>query len=220
MSSCLSCGKELKQGFFAKNTDVPYPSNPNVCFACGMDGKTGEEVSNEESSLREGESPRDDRSNPDKDQSIPSGADKALITEPPPLTEQSRVSESAGSANNIGEFSEPSDTTGAEISDKRNLTGADTPSARQANQRVQVLDASSGAISLLETVNTINAICGAVIVLILIVGGLVSGQIFLGLVGAVVMALVTAVVWAINKVFLGIARDVREIRISSGRTEN
>ena len=220
MSSCLSCGKELKQGFFAKNTDVPYPSNPNVCFACGMDGKTGDEVSNDDNSLREGESPRDDRSNLDKAQGIPPGADKAPIIEPPPLTEQSRVSEPAGSTNNIGEFNEPSDTTRAEISEKPNLTRADKPSAPQANQRVQVLDSSSGAISLLETVNTINAICGAVIVLVLIVGGLVSGQIFLGLVGAVVMALVTAVVWAINKVFLEIARDVREIRITSSGTES
>lgn len=43
MPSCLSCGKELKKGFFAKNTDVPYPSNPEVCFVCGMEGKTGKE---------------------------------------------------------------------------------------------------------------------------------------------------------------------------------
>lgn len=42
MSLCLSCGKELKQGFFAKNTDTPYPSNPSVCFVCGMDGKTAD----------------------------------------------------------------------------------------------------------------------------------------------------------------------------------
>lgn len=220
MSSCLSCGKELKQGFFAKNTDVPYPSNPNVCFACGMDGKTGENLSNEKNSPREGESPSDERSSPDRAQGIPSGADKTPNIESPPLTEQRGVSESAGSTNNIDEFSEPSDTTRAEISDKPNLTRTDTPSARQANQRVQVLDTSSGAISLLETVNTINAICGAVIVLILLVGGLASGQIFLGLVGAVVMALVTAVVWAINKVFLGIARDVREIRITFSVTES
>jgi len=41
MPQCLSCGKELKKGFFAKNTDVPYPSNPDVCFVCGMEGKTG-----------------------------------------------------------------------------------------------------------------------------------------------------------------------------------
>lgn len=220
MSLCLSCGKELKQGFFAKNTDVPYPSDPNVCFVCGMDGKTGEAASSGDNSLRDDEPPRDDRSNLDNARSIPSEADKAPIVESPPLNEQSRVSEPAGSADNTGEFSEPSDTTHAEISDKSNLTRADIPSARQANQRVQVLDSSSGAISLLETVNTINAICGALIVLILIVGGLVSGQIFLGLVGAVVMALVTAVVWAINKVFLGIARDVREIRIASSGTES
>ena len=43
MPQCLSCGKELKKGFFAKNTDVPYPSNPDVCFVCGMEGKTGKE---------------------------------------------------------------------------------------------------------------------------------------------------------------------------------
>lgn len=41
MLQCLSCGKQLKKGFFAKNTDVPYPSNPDVCFVCGMEGKTG-----------------------------------------------------------------------------------------------------------------------------------------------------------------------------------
>ena len=43
VSQCLSCGKQLKKGFFAKNTDVPYPSNPDVCFVCGMEGKTGKE---------------------------------------------------------------------------------------------------------------------------------------------------------------------------------
>lgn len=86
-----------------------------------------------------------------------------------------------------------------------------TPSASSATQD----DSSGAAISLLEFVNTINAVCGAILMAVFLIGGFATDQAFYGIAGALVMALITAIVWAANQVFIGIAKDVRAIRQKS-----
>ena len=76
-------------------------------------------------------------------------------------------------------------------------------------------DTSGTAITLLEFVNTVNAFCGAILVAVFLIGGFATDQAFYGIAGALVMALITAIVWAANQVFIGIAKDVRAIRQKS-----
>jgi hypothetical protein len=73
-------------------------------------------------------------------------------------------------------------------------------------------DSSGAAISILEFVNAVNAVCGAILVAVFLIGGFATDQAFYGIAGALVMALITAIVWAANQVFIGIAKDVRAIR--------
>ena len=87
------------------------------------------------------------------------------------------------------------------------MTGS-TPPASTAVQD----DTSGAAISILEFVNTVNAICGVIIVIGCLVLGLATDQVAIGIGAALGWALVTLVLWAINQVFIGIAKDVRIIR--------
>lgn len=64
---------------------------------------------------------------------------------------------------------------------------------------------------MLRTVNTINALCGVVVVLGSFLLWLNQGVDFL-LFGAVAFGLLTLVIWAVNRVFIGIAEDVKGIR--------
>ena len=64
---------------------------------------------------------------------------------------------------------------------------------------------------MLRTVNTINALCGVVVVLGSFLLWLNQGVDFL-LFGAVAFGLFTLVIWAVNRVFIGIAEDVKGIR--------
>ena len=73
-------------------------------------------------------------------------------------------------------------------------------------------DSSGKAISILEFVNTVNAICGVIIVIGCLVLGFATDQVAIGIGAALIWALVTVVVWAVDKVFIGIAKDVRIIR--------
>ena len=57
----------------------------------------------------------------------------------------------------------------------------------------------------------IEADIGANIAVFLI-GGLATDQAFYGIAGALVIALITAIVWAANQLFIGVAKDVRTIR--------
>ena len=78
-------------------------------------------------------------------------------------------------------------------------------------------DSSGKAISILEFVNTVNAICGVIIVVGCLVLGFATDQVAIGIGAALAWALVTVVVWAVDKVFIGIAKDVRTIRQISQR---
>lgn len=64
---------------------------------------------------------------------------------------------------------------------------------------------------MLRTVNTINALCGVVVVLGSFLLWLNQGVDFL-LFRAVAFGLLTLVIWAVNRVFIGIAEDVKGIR--------
>ena len=72
-------------------------------------------------------------------------------------------------------------------------------------------NSSQSAINILRTVNTINALCGVVVVLGSFLLWLNQGVDFL-LFGAVAFGLLTLVIWAVNRVFIGIAEDVKGIR--------
>ena len=73
-------------------------------------------------------------------------------------------------------------------------------------------DSSGAAISILEFVNTVNAVCGVIIVIGCLVLGFATEQVAIGIGASLAWALVTVVVWAVNQVFIGIAKDVRTIR--------
>ena len=83
--------------------------------------------------------------------------------------------------------------------------------ANQADKESSVGNSSQSAINILRTVNTINALCGVVVVLGSFLLWLNQGVDFL-LFGAVVFGLLTLVIWAVNRVFIGIAEDVKGIR--------
>ena len=82
------------------------------------------------------------------------------------------------------------------------------PSESTVNQD----DSSGKAISILEFVNTVNAICGVIIVIGCLVLGFATDQVAIGVGAALAWSLVTIIVWAVDKVFIGIAKDVRTIR--------
>ena len=81
----------------------------------------------------------------------------------------------------------------------------------QADKESSVGNSSQSAINILGTVNTISALCGVVVVLGSFLLWLNQGVDFL-LFGAVAFGLLTLVIWAVNRVFIGIAEDVKGIR--------
>ena len=80
----------------------------------------------------------------------------------------------------------------------------------QADKESSVGNSSQSAINILGTVNTISALCGVVVVLGSFLLWLNQGVDFL-LFGAVAFGLLTLVIWAVNRVFIGIAEDVKGI---------
>ena len=89
----------------------------------------------------------------------------------------------------------------------------DTPSAVGAQGIQPVGESSQRAIDVLKIVNQVNFICGVILALVLFFYFADSlGNPFIGLLGAAVVGLVAVVVWAVNRVFVGIAEDVKGIR--------
>jgi len=70
---------------------------------------------------------------------------------------------------------------------------------------------SQSAIDILRTVNSIVAFCGVIIVVGLLLVSLTTGVPFL-LVAVFGFGLLVFVMWAVNRVFIGIAEDVKGIR--------
>ena len=75
----------------------------------------------------------------------------------------------------------------------------------------QVAESSSKAIEVVGTLNNLNAAAGAILALVVIAMGLTEEAPTLIAIGFVI-ALVTLVVWALNRMFIGIAQDIKAIR--------
>ena len=89
----------------------------------------------------------------------------------------------------------------------------DASSAVSSQGSNEVGESSQRAIDVLKIVNQINFICGVILALVIFFYFTDSlGNSFAGLVGAAVVGLVVVVVWAVNRVFVGIAEDVKGIR--------
>ena len=80
-----------------------------------------------------------------------------------------------------------------------------------ANKDSSAGKSSQSAIDILRTVNSIVAFCGVIIVVGLLLVSLTTGVPFL-LVAAFGFGLLVFVMWAVNRVFIGIAEDVKGIR--------
>jgi hypothetical protein len=81
----------------------------------------------------------------------------------------------------------------------------------QANKDSSAGKSSQSAIDILRTVNSIIACCGVIIVVGLLLVSLTDGVPSL-LVAAFGFGLLVLVMWAVNRVFIGIAEDVKGIR--------
>ena len=89
----------------------------------------------------------------------------------------------------------------------------DASSAVSSQGSNEVGESSQRAIDVLKIVNQINFICGVILALVIFFYFTDSlDNSFAGLVGAAVVGLVVVVVWAVNRVFVGIAEDVKGIR--------
>jgi Flp pilus assembly protein TadB len=80
-----------------------------------------------------------------------------------------------------------------------------------ANKDSSAGKSSQSAIDILRTVNSIVAFCGVIIVVGLLLVSLTTGVPFL-LVAVFGFGLLVFVMWAVNRVFIGIAEDVKGIR--------
>ena len=80
-----------------------------------------------------------------------------------------------------------------------------------ANKDSSAGKSSQSAIDILRTVNSIVAFCGVIIVVGLLLVSLTTGVPFL-LVAVFGFGLLVLVMWAVNRVFIGIAEDVKGIR--------
>tara|TARA_B110000263_G_scaffold114805_1_gene100053 strand:+ start:135 stop:509 length:375 start_codon:yes stop_codon:yes gene_type:complete len=80
-----------------------------------------------------------------------------------------------------------------------------------ANKDSSAGKSSQSAIDILRTVNSIVAFCGVIIVVGLLLVSLTDGVPSL-LVAAFGFGLLVLVMWAVNRVFIGIAEDVKGIR--------
>ena len=86
------------------------------------------------------------------------------------------------------------------------------PSAVISQGSGVVGESSQRAIDVLRIVNQINFICGVILALVIFFYFMGSNNPFAGLLGATVVESVVVVVWAVNRVFVGIAEDVKGIR--------
>ena len=73
-------------------------------------------------------------------------------------------------------------------------------------------NSSQSAINILGTVNTLNAWCGVVVVLGSFLLWLNQGEDLSLIFFAVAFGVLTLIIWAVNRVFIGIAEDVKGIR--------
>ena len=73
-------------------------------------------------------------------------------------------------------------------------------------------ESSSKAIEVVGTVNSLNAFAGAILTIVAIVLGIELESMAAVGVGFVI-ALVTLVTWALNRMFIGIAQDIKAIRL-------
>jgi hypothetical protein len=74
-----------------------------------------------------------------------------------------------------------------------------------------VAKSSSTAIEVVATVNTFSAVAGGILAVILLILGITSEN--FGAVGAgILVALITLISWALTRMFIGIAQDIKAIR--------
>ena len=73
-------------------------------------------------------------------------------------------------------------------------------------------ESSSKAIEVVGTVNSLNAFAGAILTIVAIALGIELESMAAVGVGFVI-ALVTLVTWALNRMFIGIAQDIKAIRL-------
>ena len=95
------------------------------------------------------------------------------------------------------------------------LVCAPTPSANNdskgSNGDPLSSEGSSKAISVVDNINRINAFCGVVLSIVFLVMGFdLENYALVGLGFAI--ALITLVSWAVIKVFVGVAQDIKAIR--------
>ena len=182
MKQCSVCGKELKTGLFAKNTDVPYPSNPDVCFVCGMENKT---LSSDEST---------DTLGSEVQGRVQAGSLPDDLTqdraEPPASDEQKEGQQTYVIPNRTSGKSSGSNST-SKTDDESEMT--------------------NWAISTLEGLNIFAAGLCLIICVVAAVIGLSEGEgqlVYFGVLGAAA----AVILWCINQVFIGIAKDLRAVR--------
>ena len=75
----------------------------------------------------------------------------------------------------------------------------------------QIGESSSRAIEVVGTVNSLNAFAGAILTIVAITLGIELESMAAVGVGFVI-ALVTLVTWALNRMFIGVAQDIKAIR--------
>ena len=84
-------------------------------------------------------------------------------------------------------------------------------SSASSSRPDQIGESSSRAIEVVGTVNSLNAVAGAILTIAAIALGIELESMAAVGVGFVI-ALVTLVTWALNRMFIGIAQDIRAIR--------
>ena len=75
----------------------------------------------------------------------------------------------------------------------------------------QVAKSSSTAIEVVATVNTFSAVVGGILAVIVLILGITSENFGVAGVG-ILIAVVTLISWALNRMFIGIAQDIKAIR--------
>lgn len=75
----------------------------------------------------------------------------------------------------------------------------------------QVAKSSSTAIEVVATVNTFSAVIGGILAVIVLILGINSENFGVAGVG-ILVALITLISWALNRMFIGIAQDIKAIR--------
>ena len=92
---------------------------------------------------------------------------------------------------------------------KYDVTSRSSSTLREGSD--QIGESSSRAIEVVGTVNSLNAIAGAILTIVAIAFGIdLESMAAVGV--GLVIALVTLVTWALNRMFIGIAQDIKAIR--------